>query len=66
MLVFLKKNVPFYFAGCFSVIHWLSSWIILQKTAFQNLVAVASQHLAQEAKENFFFFFFYLGTLVAD
>jgi len=59
-IAFERKSNPSTLQVIFSVIHWLRSLIILQKLALQDLVVVASQHLAQVAKD-----FFYPVTWVA-
>ncbi|WVZ68255.1 hypothetical protein U9M48_017214 [Paspalum notatum var. saurae] len=37
----------------FAAVHWVRSWAILQRTDLQDLVMVASQHLARVATDIF-------------
>ena len=52
-LVFEKKCTSFPLQVIYSIIHWLRTWVVLQKPTSQGLVVAASQHLAQVAKEFF-------------
>ena len=53
-IAFERKSNPSTLQVIFSVIHWVRSWIILQKPVLYDLVAVASQKLAHVAKDFFF------------
>jgi hypothetical protein len=52
-VVFERKPNPSPLQVIYLVIHWLRSWIIVQKPALQDFYAVALRHLALVAKEFF-------------
>jgi hypothetical protein len=45
-VVFERKHNPSPLQVIYSIIHWLHLWIILQKPASQDFLAVVSRHLA--------------------
>uniref|UniRef100_K3YEV7 Reverse transcriptase zinc-binding domain-containing protein n=1 Tax=Setaria italica TaxID=4555 RepID=K3YEV7_SETIT len=52
-IIFGKKYNSSPLQVIFLIIHWLRTWVILQKPASQDLVVAASLRLAQVAKEFF-------------
>ena len=49
--VIFENKQPSFLQVIYSIMHWLRTWSILQKPTSQEVVVVASQFLAQEAKK---------------